>query len=346
MEPEIKETKTIAEAFAEVKDEVVKDQVVEPAKETEQSDVSVVDETQKGEVEKEVVSESEPEAEQKQEEKPVEKTEQSGKTGQFGKTEQFKKTEQSWTELGFPQYEGMSKAEIAERISFVNKEYGRATNTIGELRKQINTAINAQSNKSEQNSAKSDIVASMPKLSSQEAVAFNEMYEESPVKAIMAFGGDSVIKKIVQDEISARVPRDIDTILNERTEQIKYNSFLEKHSLTENSPEVLWINQVRSDYLTGQNRPIEELYELSQMWKNKDESCEQVYGLMKRHPTMTLSEAKGFVTKTNSNVVDKTKIVNNVKKLNNANHTSQTAKVSDDNMKVYASVQEAFDSVD
>jgi hypothetical protein len=325
MSEEIKEAQTVAEAFS-VEDEAVATDPVVEEKEAASTDVSVVDETKNGEVE--TGSESKLEAEVKQEEKPVEKT------------------EQSWTELGFPQYEGMTKAEIAERISFVNKEYGRATNTIGELRKQISAATNVEATKSEQKNAKSDIIASMPKLSPEQAIEFNEMYEQSPVKAIMMFGGDSVVKKIVQDEISDRVPKDIDTILNEKTERIRYETFLSNHSLTENSPEVLWINKVKTEYLTGQNRPIEELYELSQMWKNKDEYCKQVYSLMKRHPTMTLEEAKNFVPKKNSNMVDKAAIVNNVKKLNNANHTSQTTKVSEDNMKTFASVQEAFDSVE
>lgn len=321
MTDEIKEAKTVAEAF-NIQDEVVKE-VVEDVTATDQVNASVDDETQKGEVE----VKSEAQATEKQESEPA-------------------KTEPTWTELGLPQYEGMTKAEIAERISFVNKEYGRATNTIGELRKQINTAVSDTSRPSEAKEAKQNIVDSMPKLSTEDTIRFNQVYEESPVKAIMMFGGDSVIKKIAQDEISARVPKDIDTIFNEKLERLRYESFLEKHSLTENSPEVVWINEVKTNYLTGQNRPIEELYELSQMWKNKDETTEPVYTLMKKHPTMSLDEAKSFVRKPNPNAVDKAQIVNNVKKLNNVNHTSRTAKVSDDTMKTFNSVQEAFDSVE
>jgi hypothetical protein len=322
-----KEATSVADAFNADNEELKDEKVVKAEEAAQAEEASVVDETQSGEIEK-TETKSEPE------------------TGAESETKVAETKEPTWTELNLPQYEGMSKAEVAERISFINREFGRATNTVGELRKQLNGVITNNMKPAEAIETKKSVLDAMPKLSESDAIRFNEIYAESPVKAIMMFGGESIIKQMVSDEISAKVPKDIDSIVNKKTEEIKYESFLTKHNLTEESPEVQWIKQVREDYLTGQNRSDEELFGLAQMWKAKDENAEFVYSLMKKHPTMSFEEAKSFLPKKTAQAVNKTKVENDLNKLNNANHTSQTKKVSDDTMTVYESVAEAFGSVD
>jgi hypothetical protein len=255
--------------------------------------------------------------------------------------------EKTWTELGLPQYEGMTKEQVAERISFTNREYGRATNTIGELRKQIGSVVRNTIKPAESKDTKADILAAIPNLSESDTVKFNEIYATNPAKAILTFGGEG-IRQMVKDEIKSVVPKDLNEILTVKSEQERYNSFLLKNNLTPDSPEVEWMKTVDTEYLTGQNRSYDELFELQTMWKNKTEGVEDVYDMMKRHPTMSISEAKRFVQKTGATIpvvqtVDKNKVQETIKKLNNANNTSQTVKTSED-IPVFNSVQEAFDS--
>jgi hypothetical protein len=291
------------------------------------ADVSVVDETKDGEVEKEIVSETQVADETK------------------SKTPETKvAVEKSWTELGLPQYEELTKEQIAERIRVTNKEYGRATSTIGELRKQIGSIVQDTVKPSESKETKKDILEAIPNLSESDTIKFNEMYVVNPAKAILTFGGDT-IKQMVRDELKNTVPKDLDEILTKKTEQERFITFLSKNNLTPDSPEIEWMKKVDTEYLTGQNRSYEELFELQTMWKNKAEGVEDVYDMMKRHPTMSISEAKGFVNKKvqTGQTVSKDKVVETVKKLNNANNTSQTAKLSDD-IPTYGSVEEAFNS--
>ncbi len=318
METEIKEVPSMTEVFSSTDEEL--EPVVEEEKEADVVDTTVVDETPKGEVEEKVES---TESKEEPEAKAV--------------------GEPTWTELGLPQYEGLTKSQVAERISFINKEYGRATNTIGELRKQIVSAVDSTVKPSESKETKKSILDAMPSLSEEETIKFNEVYAQSPAKAVMMFGGDTMVKQMVEELLEKKMPKNLDSILAEKTESIKLETFLAKNNLTIDSPEVEWMKKVDTEYLAGQNRPYDELYELCQMWQKKDGDSSKVYELMRKHPTMTLKEAKTLIPKKQAAVVDKTKVVNDINKLKNANHTSRTVKASEDNMQTAESIQEAFE---
>lgn len=324
MTVENKEASTIAEVFSSTDEELGIEPVVKEEKIVEVDDTTVVDETQKGEVEKiETGSETVVETDKVESETEV--------------------TEKTWTDLGLPQYEGLSRAEVAERVKSTNRNYGEATNTVGELRKKLNTVINDTVKPSESKETKKSIIEAMPNLSASQTEEFNDIYAESPVKAIMQFGGESVIKQMVQEELKTRVPQDLEKIVSARTEQVQYEAFKAQHNLTDDSPEIVWMRTVDTEYLAGQNRSYGDLFKLCQAKKNKEEGFDQIYGLMKKHPTMSFDEAKTFIPKKQVQIVDKTKVEKNVNKLKNANHASQTTKVTDDNMETPGSVQEAFE---
>lgn len=313
------EVSTVAEAFNIPDEEVSASEVKE---ETVAKDTAKVDETPKGEVEK-VVSETEVTDE---------------------KAEVAEVTEKSWTELGLPQYETLTKEQIAERVRTTNKLYGEATNEVGTLRKQVMSVVKDEVKPADSKETKKNILEAMPNLDAGDTLKFNEMYATNPVKAIMTFGGESIIKDMVKAELDNRVPKDIDAVVNERLGAVEFNSWLKQHDLTKDHPKIEWMKVVDKEYLAGQNRSYDELFELSNMWEAKEEGVEQVYGLMKKHPTMSLKEARSFVPK-KTQTVDKDKILKDVKKLTNANHTDKQVRKADDTVEVFDSVQEAFDAV-
>ncbi|MFA5381895.1 MAG: hypothetical protein WC356_01930 [Candidatus Micrarchaeia archaeon] len=320
---------SVSDAFNASDEELNTELPVEEAKKADEAVISVSDETKDGEIEK---TEIESETVVADEKKDV-KVEAEAKA-----------TEKTWTELGLPQYEGLSKAEIAERVSITNREYGRATNTIGQLRKQIGTVVDTQK-PANSKETKEDVLAAIQNLDEAETVKFNAMYEVNPAKAILTYGGDA-IKEIVRAEIENRVPANLDVLLQKKADAEKFANFMSSHSdITDG--ELEWMKQVDTEYLAGQERPYEELYELSQMWKNKAENVEDVYNMMKKYPTMSIAEAKKFTTKAvpAATTVSKEKVAETVKKLTNANHTSQTSKTAEDIPDNIGSVQEAFDSV-
>jgi hypothetical protein len=329
METQVKEVLSVQDAFDASDEELGITPVAEEKKDVKAEDTTVkVGETPKGEVEKTEI-------------KPESKVETGEETA---KTEVV--AEKTWTELGLPQYDGLTKEQIAERVQFVNREYGKATNTVGELRKQINSVVSEAVKPDERKETKKSILEAMPPLSETETDEFNRIYvtEQNPVKAILQFAGEP-IKQMIREELKNQVPKDLDLMVAKKTDEIKYNTFLSQHDLTDDSPEVVWMKQVDTEYLIGQNRPYEELFELSQMWKAKEEGAEQVYSLMKKHPTMTLKEAKTYIPKKTAQTVDTKKIASDVKKLDNANHTSKTVQKSDNTLQNFSSVHEAFDSV-
>jgi hypothetical protein len=331
---------TIADAFDTSPEELEKEFPTE-VKEADVEVVPVIDKPKDGEVEETGI---ESETKKVADETVVEET---VKTVEPKKEQSV--AEKTWTELGLPQYEGMTKEQVAERISLVNREFGRATNTIGYLRKQIISAVHDTVKPADVKDTKTDILASMPNLSESDAIKFNEMYEVNPAKAIFAFGGDT-LKQIVRDELENSVPNNLNEILNKRTEQERFNTFLTKNNLTKDSSEIEWMKEIDTnpEYLGGQNRAYDELFELCSMKKSNADGVEEIFSTMKRHPTLSIAEAKIFIGKKVEAVptvktVSKDKIKETVQKLNNANSTSQTAKIADD-IPTYGSVEEAFNS--
>lgn len=340
---ENKGVSTVSDAFNITDEELEALEPSDGVKSAETTDSPVVNETQQGEVvdkleesETKEVTDEPKTVEVKKEEIPAET---------IVKTEE---KEPSWAELGLPQYEGLTKKQIAERVATTNREYGRATNTIGELRKQIGSVVNDTIKPKDVVETKKDILASMPNLSESEIIQFNEVFSVNPARAILMFGGDT-LKQMFREEIDNKVPQNLNQILEKKAEEQQYHTFLGNHpEITE--AELDWMKVVDTEYLKGQNRPYDELYELSQMWKNKTDDVEDVYLTMKRHPTLSLSDAKRLSIKSISNVqpvksISKESVEKTIKKLNNANHTSQSTQIADDVPDNIDSVQAAFDSV-
>ena len=217
-----------------------------------------------------------------------------------------------WSKYGLDNFSGKSMAEVAEQIKRERQSLGHTTNMLGDLRKQLNE-LKREPKREETPQKPKDVFESINDLSEEDTAKFNALYEKNPVKAIMTYGGKAVIEQIIADKV--KLP-DIDSKLEETKDKVEFNTFIASN------PDVtdVDIEQMKifddEQYLGNQGRTYSDLYGLARLWRNKDQRAEQIYMLMKKHPTMTFTEADKFVPKV-TDKPDKEKIKSTVNKNKN-----------------------------
>ena len=255
-----------------------------------------------------------------------------------------KENKVDWKALGLDVFAGKTEKEVADQIKFERKQLGHTTNMLGELRKKVTQLESKPQEKKDPAEKPKDVLAEIEDLDESDMDDFNDLYDKSPIKAFMAYGGDT-LRKFIAEEVKKSVP-DVSNVLRETKEQIEKDSFLSSNTdITETDDE-----QVRifddEQYLGGQGRSYIDLYGLAKLWREKDERAEKIYLLMKKHPTVNFSEACELTPEADgTNKVDKEKIRNTVnknKKINRSSHPKQQA-VS---IKTGATVDEVWEEFD
>ena len=245
-----------------------------------------------------------------------------------------------WKSIGLPMFDGKTQEEVAKQIKGDRTQLGHTVNMIGDLRREME-ALKKPKEVKEVVKPK-DFLADIKDLDEADTAKFNTLYEKNPVKAIMTYGSDA-IKQMVADEVKKSVP-DVTKTLQQTKENIEYDAFLALHAdITDVDMEQMKIFDDKQ-WLGEQGRPYTDLYGLATLWRNKDERAESVFMLMKKHPTVTFSEACNLLpeNKVESPVVNKEKIVETVNKNKKTNTKSHTPQASESIKKVMT-VDEAFE---
>lgn len=275
-------------------------------------------------VEEEVEEEVEDEKKEVEDEEKDEDVTEQVKTGDDNEKEK-EENKVDWKALGLDVFEGKSQKEVAEQILFERKQLGHTTNMLGELRREI-SQLKTKPEKVEKTVEKpKSVLEEIKELDEADTAKFNALYDKNPIKAIMTYGGDT-IKDFIAEEVKKSVP-DVSGVLQETKDKIEYNSFLSSNDdVTESD-----MAQIRifndEQYLGEQERSYADLYGLAKLWRNKDERAEKVYSLMKKHSTMSFSEACTFVPERKSEV-NKEKIKQTVNKNKTTNPLPRTEKKS------------------
>ena len=239
------------------------------------------------------------------------------------------KADIDWNSLGLEVFAGKTPQEIAEQIKFERKQLGHTTNMIGELRREL-TQLKARPLEVEKpKEEKKNILEGIADLDEADTAKFNVLYEKNPIKALLTYGGDT-IKQMIAEEVKHVAPKDTSVILEQTKDQLEFQSFLT--STPDISDTDLQQMQIFDDpqYLGEQKRTYSDLYNLSKIWKNRDQRAEKIYSLMKKHPTLSFTEADNLVPKADKpKPVDKEQLVKDVKKLKTTN-PSTVNKVADE----------------
>ena len=288
-------------------DEIWEDTELDEEEEKAEEKEEEVKEDEEKEEEEKVGDEKEDE---KQEDKE-EKDEDEEKEGPENKID--------WEALGFPKFKGKTDQEVAEQIKFERQQLGHTVNMLGDLRRENAELKSKKEVKEEKKPKKKDVLASIPELDDADAAKFNAMYEKNPIKAIMAYGSDS-IKQMIADEVKSVVPKGSMDEVNKVKDEIAYATFLNTAKPTDVEVQQM---QIFDDpqYLGKQKRSYSDLHNLSKMWLSEDEDIaairDNVYNLMIKHPTMSFDEAKGYFGPKEEKkvpVVDKKKIKETINK--------------------------------
>lgn len=291
------------------------------------TDETVEDKTEEKEVEETTVAEETDKtvAEEEVEEDTEEDTE-----------EEKPKSKVDWKALGFDKFEGKTDDEVVEQLKFERQQLGHTVNMLGELRREI--AELKKPKKVEKEEKPKDVLASIPELDDADAAKFNAMYEKNPIKAIMTYGGSS-IKDLIANEVNKALPKES---VQDVKAEIAYSTFINTVKPSELEVEQMKIFD-KPEYLGAQARSYSDLHGLSKMWLDDSEESKDVYGLMKKHPTMSFDEACGIVRKPKTKTpIDKEKIKQTINKNKQAeSHPKKKAQAlpSSD-----LSFDEAFDS--
>jgi len=254
------------------------------------------------------------------------------------KTEEKKPVD--WEALGLDMFKGKTQEQVAEQIGNERKSLGHVTNQLGDLRRQI--AELKQPKPAEKIAEEpKDILADIKELDDADAAKFNALYEKNPVKAMLTYGGDP-IKQMIAEEVKKKLPKDSTDDIQAVKEEMQWTSFKTTH------PEMtdVDVDQMKifddPQYLGEQRRPYEDLHGLATLWKSRDQRAESIYGLMKKHPSMSFKEASTFHPEPTKAIVDKEKIKNTVNK-NKKTITKKHPQKVDDAFPEINSIDEAFD---
>jgi len=252
-------------------------------------------------------------------------------------------SEASWKDVGLEKYESMTREQIARDIHWRNKQMGDRANEIGELRKKVERLEQLQKNKDEE-AEKPNLLDSIRDLTAAETEDFNRLYEASPVKAILKYGGDS-IKDLVSGEVKKalgeHVPKAVTESAQEQQEALEFKQFLLGHDDADNHlPFMKVLDQ--EEHLGRQHRPLEELYQLAKLAKDKDPLYSNIYGLMHKHSAMTVAEARRFAMVMQKSPDTREKVKAEVAQIDKASTSASSTKRAADKVTKYDSIDAAF----
>ena len=228
-----------------------------------------------------------------------------------------------WKKLGFDKFEGKTDQEVVDQIKFERQQLGHTVNMLGDLRREIADLKKPPVKEPEK---PKDVLGSIPELDDADAAKFNAMYEKNPIKAIMTYGGDP-IKQMVADAVKEQMPKGS---VEDVKAEIAYSTFISTAKPKDIEVEQMQIFD-KEEYLGKQNRSYDDLFGISKMWLTNEAGSEDIYNLMKKHPTLSFSEACSFVIKPKPEVkkvkVDKEKIKETINKNKKADsHPKKKAK--------------------
>ena len=278
-------------------------------------------EEEKETAEKETEEKEEQETEEKaEEEKAEEETEEKEEKEE---QEEEKEAQVDWKKLGFDKFEGKTDREVVDQIKFERQQLGHTVNMLGDLRREIADLKKPPVKEPEK---PKDVLGSIPELDDADAAKFNAMYEKNPIKAIMTYGGDP-IKQMVADAVKEQMPKGS---VEDVKAEIAYSTFISTAKPKDVEVEQMQIFD-KEEYLGKQNRSYDDLFGISKMWLTNEAGSEDIYNLMKKHPTLSFSEACSFVIKPKLEVkkvkIDKEKIKETINKNKKADsHPKKKAK--------------------
>lgn len=249
-------------------------------------------------------------------------------------------TEDSWAKYGLDKFDKMSREEIADYVHWRNRVDGRQSQELGELRKKVKDVTEPATKQD-----KVDFLDSIPDLTSTQVEDFNAIYAVNPVKAMMKYGKDNM-KSIMKEVLSDSLPEQLKEVVGSTKDSIEYANFVSKH---DDSQEHIPMMQILdgTEYLGGQARGYDELYNLSKMANSRDNLYQATYGNMKKYPNMTFIAAKKIASLEVRPKSAKTRaeIEKEVKKVDSVNPTAKKKRTSNA-VGVHANIDEAFDSVE
>jgi len=277
----------------------------------------------------------------KTEEEPVEETPAEPEKEEPVVEEPEVVSEKSWKELGLDRFDGMTKEQIAKEIKWINRKYGEHTQEVGELRKELSDFKLKLEPKKEPEKEQ-------PRkgLTAHEIEDFNEIYQNDPVGAVLKYGGDDIqrlIDRKLDEKLATRIPETLGKMTKEQADQLNYEKFVTSHDDYEEYVGAMQTLDA-SENLGTQSRPYDELYDLSKLAMTDDARYQGVYGLMKKHPTLSLKEAMKW-TEPNTvkkPIITKEQVVRDVNKLKAINSTS-TKNARSEKAAVVGSIDEAFE---
>jgi len=188
-----------------------------------------------------------------------------------------------WKTYGLERYDEMTREQIASDVAWRNRKYGEQANELGELRKKLEALEVPKP-------------VEKPKeerpLTEGQIVDFNKQWEQDPAKAIREYGGlDAIVEERVAEILKNKVEPDMTAKLKEQADQMEFENF------TRSNPDANIPAMQELDKFLGNPRPYGELNELAKLGLANDPIYNEVSLLMRKHATLSLTEAKKFATK-------------------------------------------------
>lgn len=251
----------------------------------------------------------------------------------------------TWKDLGLEDFEGKSQEEIAQLIVQSRREsehrdkvYGDQTNVVGDLRKQIAEAeakiTEVEAKKKESGIKEPDLLDQLPEMTEGEILDFNAIYEKNPVKALFKYARP-VLEKMTASQVTkaleGKVEGAVDESIAQQKDNIAYTNFAGRHEDAEKFTPLMQLLD-GENYLGGQKRSYEELYQLAKLGPHAqgvvaDPLYQPIFQLMAKHDSMSFGEALSFAkqgTAAEEKAVEKRKEVKKtIDKIDSVNTTSK-----------------------
>lgn len=262
------------------------------------------------------------------------------------KVETVTPQEKTWKDLGFPEYENLSREDIAVQLKqrkkerdYLNDVYGRQANELGELRKQ------------QVEKPKEPEEPDFPEMSEPELIAFKMAYEQNPAQALANYLTphlEKMTERKIQEAVNAGFEGPLGKTLMKQTEQLELGHLMVVHPDAKDCmAEIKTLDSEKS--LGPQRRPYEELYQLAQLWKNKDPYFNSVYALMAQHPTIAIQQAQSFALSERASSKEETDA--ELEQIEQENRDAdklnpkRTVKSAGAQTQVFSDIGEAWDSI-
>ncbi len=256
-----------------------------------------------------------------------------------------------WTKAGMPEFSGKSPDDIAKILKqrYAEDEHrrqvlGRQAQELGEIRKRMDEFEQART--APEQAQKKDVT--ITPLSEQELDDFNELWAQHPGAALQKYASN-VFKEIVQQALSEQLAGNgaIGQHIRRNTEavqqEIAWNNLCAK---APDAPQYIPKMRVLDDpqNLGQQARSTDELYALAKLHDEDKPLYEAVYVLCKKHPTLSVEEAKRFASQQvhgqEAAEAKKRQLAAKVQKVDIANNTAVGRKAAQEKV---MTIDEAFD---